>query len=197
MSEGVIKSGDSGDTAKVDSENRLHTFAVTQDEPVNASNNGDTFFITSGIINLTSTTISHVFFMKNSDTVDWIIDSVITKIGPSTGAPGLALTTTFSSGATGGTLISGGAAITPNNLNLGSPKTLTGTFLAGVEGSTISGGGSGAAGLVPSDQLVQAFTSGPLIIAPGTSMVAGVTPSAGNTSMDVQFDIVLYRNMNS
>ena len=45
MSELVIKSGDSGDTAKVSAKGRVNVDAITQAHVVDASLSGDAFFL--------------------------------------------------------------------------------------------------------------------------------------------------------
>jgi len=189
MSELVIKGGGSGNTAAVDNLNRLNTFSVTQAQQVHSSTTGNAFFISTGIINLTTANKSEVVFIANDDTVGWVVDEIASTFGASTGGAG-----DFASTATiGPSTITSSSAIPAVNLNLGSPKTLSGRFLAGSEGSTPTGGIGGLPGIVPSDQISVLFNAGPVIIAPGTSASIGITPPAGNTSLNVDITVVVYR----
>ncbi len=189
----VIKDGSSGDTAEVDSGNRLRTFSTNQLDSTAASLNGDAFFIANSIVNLTSTTVSHIFYVKNDDTVDWIISVLAATLGASDGTDDL--TTTAVKNPTGGTLISAGTAMSATNMNQGSAKVLAGTFLQGVEGSTITGGEAVTPIIVTSAPGVLAQTTGPIVLPPGTSISVGITPPAGNTDMNAQVTMVLFRNM--
>jgi len=191
----IVQSGDSGFTARVTKDGKLRTQAVTEEQNVAASINGDTFFISSGIINLTSNTSSQVIFIQNTDTVDWVVDEITTTFGPSTGAPGLDFSTTATINPTGGTIIDTGATLFAGNLNLGSPKTLNGVFKAGFETATATGGITGKPGLILSDKISTFFDAGPVIVAPGTSASIGVIPATGNTSMNLDIVVVIYRQL--
>lgn len=195
MGELVIKAGSSGNTAEVDSQGRVQTFSTVEEEAVDSSINGNTFFIGSGLIDLITAGQSFLLYVKNDDTVDWIVDSFSTAVGPSTGAPGLDIRTQFVVGATGGTLLSGtdGVAV---NLNLGDPKGLEATIKTGAEGSTVTGGGSLSPGIIVSDQITTASETGPIVITPGTSVAFGITPATGNTAMTARFNAVIYRKVN-
>ncbi len=191
----VLKDGSTGNTAEIDSSNRLRTFAITQREPTASSLEGDTFFITHDIVNLTSANKSIVFRIENTDTVDWIVNLFASSFGLTTGGAG-DFTQHAVLNATGGTLLSAGTAVTARNMNLGSAKVLAGTFLKGVEGSTATGGREVTDALVTRDQSSTALTSGVVIVAPGTSVSVGATPPTGNTSLNVQFTFIIHRDTN-
>lgn len=191
----IIESGNSGAKAFVSKAGRLRTQAVTEEQNVVASINGNTFFISSGIINVTSGNLSEIIFIRNTDTVDWVVDEITTTFGPSTDAPGLDFSTTATINPTGGTIIDNGAELFAGNLNLGSPNILSGVFRAGFEGATATGGIAGQPGLILSDKTSTFFDAGPVIIAPGTSASIGVTPATGNTSMNLDIVVVVYRQV--
>lgn len=196
MTGSVIKSGGSGNTADVDDENRLRTFSVSQDETVHASGEGDSYSITSGIVTLTSDSTSYFLYFKNNDTVDWVIDNTVRRYGPSTGAPGAPLESNIVLDPTGGTLIDSGTITTGLNLNIGSPNVLRGTVKVGGEGDTATGGIALPPSLIISDSSITDFAAGPIIIPPGSSAATGTTPATGNTSMKLQYNIILYRQTN-
>ena len=188
----VISDGADGFTAKVDELRRLTTFATIQADSTAASLNGDTFFISHPVINLTSDAESYVIYVENIDTVDWVVNEFATDYGPSTGGIGDFLTR-FVSNPTGGTLIDSGSDAFAANMNLAQPQTLSGTFKYGAEGSTITGGTNVPQGLVVSDTRAGRFTGGPIVIGPGTKFALSVTPPTGNTDMNVQVSIILHR----
>lgn len=195
MSELTIKSGDSGNVASVDDKKRLATFAVTEPEAVNSSLQGETYFIGTGIINLSTAGESHIMYVKNTDTVDWVVEGVLLAFGKSTGATGLDFLANFTVGGTQGTLISAGSDISVLNMNIGNAKQLTGEFKEGVEGSTVTNGFLAPALLVPSDSINIEFVAGPIIIAKGTSVAVSYVPATGNTSINVNVGMTIYRNL--
>ena len=191
----VIKDGRTGQTAKVNDKSQLETFAVSVDQVVNSSINGDAFFITTGIVNLDTDGESWLLNIKNNESIDWVINSLTIDFGASDGTGDIHAA--FSSGATGGTLIDAGVAIPASNLNLGSAKELDADIKLGSDGSTVSGGLGSAAVLIPESSKTVPFISSPIIVGPGTALAVGVTPAAGNSSMDVQARVIIYRQESS
>ena len=192
----VIKSGDTGKTANVDSRNRLETLATSSDISVDAAQQGEAFFLTTSVLELTSASESGLFYMKNTDSIDWVLRDFNAVITQSTGAADLPLLTRFTIGPTGGTLLSG-TAIIPANLNLGSSKSLAGTFAKGGEGFTVTGGVQVPQNMYLPDRNNLAVSANPIIIAPGTSFSFSLTPGTGNTSVKVVFNVTLYRDTSS
>jgi len=188
----VIKSGDNGNTAKVTFDGRLQTSSVSQSNSINSSLSGDTFFIGPGIVELTDSGLSELLYVKNDDFFDWVIDTIDTTFGASTGAPGKEFTTVFTVNPVGGTLITAGTQSEALQTNLGSAKPLTATILLGSQGSTITGG-IPVEELVPRDSIEQLFRGGPIIATPGSSFSIGVRPAIGNTSIRVDMSVILYR----
>ena len=143
----TIKNGDSGDIAAVNTKKRLTTQSVTTSETQDATQNGHSYNINTGIIGLTSSTESGVIYFKNDESPingqsDFVVDSIAIGIdnqGTQTGACKI----TIVRNPTGGTLISGATAVDINqNRNFGSSNALNSTTLAykGAEGNTVTGG---------------------------------------------------------
>jgi hypothetical protein len=192
----TIVDGRSGSTAKVDKNNRLNTAAVSKDAVVEASINGDTFFITTGTVNLTTDTESWLLYVKNEDTVQWVVDSIAAAFGVSTGGSGDSFNQ-FNVGATEGTLISAGVDLPAINLNIGSPKQLPSTIKLGGEGKTITNGINTPQTLEPEGLLSREFEAGPVVIPPGASFAIAYTPPAGNTSQNTSVQIVIFRELDN
>jgi len=151
----------------------------------------EAYVITTPIINLTSTTISYLIYVKNDDLEPWIINKIFPRYGQSVGGANLDFSTTTIFNPTGGTLLSAGTAFNVANLDLANQVPLPGTFIYGAEGDTATGGLTGGASLIPG---VRDFDNPvPIIIRPGAAFAAGVTPPAGNTSLNVQFNYELLR----
>jgi len=188
----VIKSGDNGNTAKVSVDGKLKTSAVSQSSSIDSAIKGDTFFIGPGIVELTDDGLSELLYVKNDDFLDWIIDTIDSTFGQSTGAAGKDFTTTFTINPTGGTLITAGTPSAGLQTNLGSAKPLAATIMVGAQGSTITGG-TAVEEIVPNDSFQQIFRAGPIVITPGSSFSIGVTPAVGNTSIKTDISVILYR----
>ena len=190
----VIKSGDSGNTAKVDDDNRLATFSVTQTEEVASARQGQGYLITHPLVELTDSTESFVFYCKNDDIVPWILEEITATFGKANGGDGGEFLSRTIVGASGGTLLTGidGAAI---NLSVGAPNTLPVTVKSGAQGATATGGSSLFPGIVVKDQMSAAFIGGPVILPPSTSFSYAVTPPAGNTSLKVKLNMLAFRDL--
>lgn len=178
-------------SASVNSRGELKVSASSEPQAVAEAILGGSFIITTGSLNLTSANYSHILYLKNTEDVNWVVNAITGTFGATNGTGDVLVQ--FTINPTGGTLITSGTDLVPNNLNLGSAKLLTGTFKTGVEGSTISGGGSPTPALVPEGLAVHQFPAKPLIIAPGNGIAVGVKPPSGNTSMNVQIQIPVYR----
>lgn len=138
---GEIKDGDTGSIARVDTNHRLHTQSVVETEAQHAAEVGDAYFIGSGVVGLTSSTDSAVFYFKTNEDEDIIIESLIVNVGDD------GTTTEFTEvvlikNPTGGDIITTATPVEIlENKNFGSPKTIESSLaFVGVEGSTITGG---------------------------------------------------------
>jgi len=188
----VIKDGQTGTTAEVDSKNRIKTFATSQPEETTAALVGETFTINTGDVTLTSANESGVLHIKNTDFVPWILTRLFFNTGASTGGTGHWRLKSIKN-ATTGTLITAGTTLTPENLNLGDSKTLTSTSLKGAEGNTVTNGTTFINSIIPSDSTRVLVVNNPIIVEPGSSISVTITPPAGNTSFLTQSGVVLIR----
>ena len=188
----VIKDGKTGKTARVDSRNRLNTFAISETAPTDAAINGDLYNVNTGIITLTSGTVSSLMFLKNDDTVNWVVSRVFYNASASTGGTGRWLADVVAN-PTDGTLISAGTDFTAFNLNFGSPESLAATLKKGAEGSTLTDGEVRVSTLVPSAGARVLIPFDSVILEPGSSLAIQITPPTGNTSMEIQVGVNLHR----
>ena len=192
MSDFIQDGTGTGYRAKVDATNHLHTRSVSESGGTDSAITGDLFNVNTETINLTSANASSLVYMKNTDTVPWIVNRVFYNAGPSTGGTGDFLAEVIANPTTG-TLISGGSALTPHNLNFGSSKELTGTVLKGAEASTITDGTVRVSTIIPvaGTRVLISFDS--IVLDVGSSIAVRVTPQTSNTSMDIQVGFNLYR----
>jgi hypothetical protein len=176
--------------AKVDGEGRLHTESVVQTFAEKVAFDGDSYNINTGTINLTSANTSGTLYMKNTGSENIVITAFFYLLGNTNGT-GDTLVRVFRNPTTG-TLISGGTAITPVNRNFGSAKALSATVLKGAEGDTVTNGTVVVESLF-SGQGRQTVAVGAIILVPGNTIAFTIKPPTGNTSMDVQFAMAVYR----
>jgi hypothetical protein len=133
----IIQDGTgTGNRVKV-SGNRIFGHTITESEGVHAAEQGDAYNLNTGTIGLTSSTASSVFYLKNNESRDLIVEALAVGIGS-------AGTTTDSSVITiirNPTSVSYSTAVDMNaNRNFGSSKTLTADAYKGAEAATTTGG---------------------------------------------------------
>ena len=192
MSDFIQDGTGDGYRAEVDAKNRLHTFSVSESGSTEASLDGGLYNLNTENIELTSATSSALLYMKNTDTVPWVMTRVFYNAGPSTGGSGDFLAEVIANPTTG-TLISAASETTPHNLNFGSSKTLTSLAYKGVQGSTITDGTVRISTIIPAagTRVLIGFDS--VILEPGSSFAVRITPQTGNTSMNIQVGANLHR----
>ena len=183
----IIKDGTgTGQTLKIDEQNRAHTHAISESLSQNAARSGDAYNINTGVINLTSATISELLYIENLGSNDLHISVIGYLIGNSTGGSGDILLG-VNKNITGGTLISGALAPAINeNKNVGSKKTLNVNVYKGAEATTQTGGTSFYSSLVGGDAKSYPINTGDIVLPRGSNISLNVTPQTGNTSMDIE-----------
>jgi hypothetical protein len=145
MAEEIKDGTGSGKVAKVDNNNQLHTFSVTETENQQSTRLGNSYNLNTGTIGLTSSTASGVMYFKNDEAPvngesSFVIDAIAIGID-NQGTQAGACHVTVVRNPTGGTLISNAVAVDMNqNRNFGSSKELDSLVYKGVEGDTLTGG---------------------------------------------------------
>ncbi len=177
----------SGFFAEVDGKHRLKTFSTVLAESQQATRDGNSYTMFTGVINLTSADLSNLFYIKNTGDESFILDIINIKVGKSTNGVGdFQTVATFNP--TAGTLISGGSTVVAVNNNFESANILDAVVLSGSEGSTITDG-FGATDLLM-DEGVQERPGG--ILPKNTSFSLGIHPPTGNTSVNISISIAVY-----
>jgi hypothetical protein len=135
----VIKDGaGTGSSLKVDSFNRAHTQSVNISENLNATLEGNSYNINTGLITITGD--ATLIYLKNNEDTDLVIEAL--ALGSFEGIthsddPYITLVRN----PTGGDLILDGTAVSINqNRNFGSSNTLTADAYKGKVGGTLTGG---------------------------------------------------------
>ena len=191
MSEFSIKSGDSGQVARVDSNKRIHAHAVSLPENEKATEDEDSYNINSGLLTLTTADESGILYVKNNETRNLHISGIVTIFGPSTN--GVATDTVhvrIYKGITAGTLQSEAvAAPIQSNRNFGSSDTLTADMYKGGEGKTITGTSHIESLVSPGNRVFFAIDE---ILQKGNSIAISYEPQDSNSSMKVMAAVICH-----
>ena len=181
-----------GSRAKVNSSNRLTVDSIETTAESLASGSGDSFNVSNDIVEITSDTETALIHIQNTNSEDWVVTRVYFHFGGSTGGVGSGEFCMIQN-ATTGTLISGGATVSPVNANFGSAKLLVGEFLQGTNGSTVTNGTEFVRTIVPNFTSRNIIPFDSVVIPPGASLSLQVKPPAGNTSLKVQLGVNFFR----
>ena len=184
----VIKSGDSGNTAKVTSDGLLQTYATTRGSFTQVNLDGDAYNINTGFITLTNAADTPVLYLKNNETRDFLVTAIAVGVKDSTGGTDL-VAITIVRNPTAGTIVSNASAVAINsNRNFGSNKALTADAYKGATGSTMTDGTDHI--LVVQPDSGRLFATVDEVLPKGTSIGIKIAPPANNTSMIVYAAII-------
>ena len=179
----------SGKTARVNSENRLQTIAITStvEHHINHEEGEAYSFITqqTPAYSDPSGASGDICFayIKNTNSIDLCLEEIDIRLGGTSQAEIIKVL-----GKTTGDPI-GGNTITPVNLNLGSGKEADGTFQAGSEITEISGGTELHRIYIGSSNTSETFNFGQDIIVPKNNII-----TLWAINLNVEIDIVILFN---
>lgn len=169
-----------GNWLKINKDLRALTKAISQTEQRHASENGDSYQVGSGVINLTSANESAVLYVKNNEERDFQFTGVnITSSAMTGSSANVFLAKVY----LGGTALSAGTSANALNNNFGSSKTLDADITQGQEAATVTDGTASGAFYIPNETFFA--TDIAWLIPRGTSVAISITPGASNTSMNV------------
>lgn len=176
-----------GDKAIVTPEGLLRVYSVSESIVENAAENGSSYNVNTGSINLTgNATTSAVLYLKNNGSLDLHVATVGYLLGNSTGGSG-DLNLEVVRNPTGGTIVTGATNVDINvNKNAGSSETLKVDAFKGAEGLTLTGGEAWYYSLLAGSARTYAISTGTLVITPGSSIGVNITTQSGNTAMNAQ-----------
>lgn len=182
MSEMIKDGTGNGYLAKVDDHYRLYTYTVSLSEQDDATHEGRSFNVNTGIVTLTNAAETPMLYLKNNETEDLHITAIAVGFGASTGGTGDPCLITMERNPTGGTIVSGATAVdVKTNRNFGSNSTLTADAYKGATGLTMTGGTDHAYFYQsPSGRLYAGLSEQ---LPKGTSIGITITPQSSNTSM--------------
>mgnify|MGYP001589393549 CR=1 FL=1 len=179
----IIEDGTgSGRTAGVSDDNRLLTESIGLTFLDYRTSLGQAYNIHTDTLTLTNAVEDGILYIKNDRANSiMLVSDILLGVGKGTVGTGDVIFKVYAN-PTGGTLLSAGTAVTPENRNLGSklPAQLTALKMASV-GQTITGG-SLLSGRVMQDASRIDIGAG-WVLPTGSSVAMSVTPPASNTSM--------------
>jgi sRNA-binding regulator protein Hfq len=175
-----------GNLAKVDSNQRLYTNAVTREEVELSIFLGNGYNINTGLITITNAGVDNgVWYLKNNGTDDVVIHEMLIILGTSTGGVGDGTLKVFRNPTTG-TLISGALAVEANvNRNFSSSNAMEVLTYKGVTAATVTDGTT-LGSTNRSGASVINFTSTPFILKTGNSIGVTWAAATSNTSQSVR-----------
>lgn len=196
MAEIIESGGITPNKLIIDEKGRANVYAVTETIVENAAENGDSFNINTGTINLTSANKSALLYLKNNGEEDIVISTIGYLIGNSTGGSGDLLAEVLRN-PTSGTIVSGASNVEINvNKNFGSSQSLMVDAYKGAEANTFTDGEIAYKSLLSGAARGYVIATGSVVIPNGSSVGIELTPQTGNTSMDIQvfLSIIKYKN---
>lgn len=179
-----IKDGTgSGKRAKVNNNNRIETFSITESRLADISlRDGEAYIITSDFVSLTTTaSFSGMLYIKNTDTDKNLFIDKVRVCG--TGTSMNAMQCKFYKQPTTGTLISDANAGIVVPANLGSNNTFSGTvYAASGDGKTVTDGTQFSQFTIHlPGHAIQEY-DGAIILPGGFAMAIVVQPSVATTA---------------
>jgi hypothetical protein len=180
-----------GNVAKVDNKNRLYTNAVTIDEQVWSSEEGDGYNINTGLIALSSASESACLYMKYTGTRYFNITALAVGVGDLGAATDPAFIKMYRN-PTGGTIIDNAvtSGIQNQNRNFGATGAVSANIYKGVEGDTLTGGDVIAS--FYQNQNGRLFAGINFILAPQTSIGVSLTPNDDGTGGNTYIALIGY-----
>ena len=177
-----------GYTAGVDSDNRLMVSSVQEDKILEASQQGNFYFISCGVLTLTSDSASAVFSFSNNENRALVVTRIIFAAGIATNATNDLCVLASYMNPDG--LSSSNGAMPIINGNMGSSNIIDITSELGEEAATVTGGTQGPAFYYKNANTSLFDTS--VTLPKGTGLAFSVTPPTGNTSMPVSVALNTY-----
>jgi len=182
-----------GFQAKVDDTNRITTRSITEDAQLEATVDGNTFFVGNPYVTQTGSSINGLLYFNSDEEVDLFAKTFSCQARYASGASFDNFTILVYSNVEESSLTGTWTDFTPLNLNFGSSNTLAGSYKYGsATGASFSNIGTTSPKIqlaFPVNVYNQISTN--LIIPKGIGILVAVVPPTGNTSMPVQFGLAL------
>ena len=183
----------SGLYAEVDSNFRIATTAITEEQLDKAGDDGDKYNINTGDITLTDAAITTVLFLKNNEDRDLIITALIYNLGTTASGSGDVKVEVLRNPTTGDIVTNANAVEAKSNQNFSSNKTLTADAYKGATSEAVIADGAVSISTRSAANTGRIFLSlGRLVLPKGASLAINYTPPASNTSQICQFAVAAF-----
>lgn len=184
----IIKDGRTGDTAKVDANNRLHVQARTLEIGLAETLDGQAYDLSPGILSLSTDSSSALIYVKNTGDKALIVETIFIDSTSSTNGTGTGYLN-WVLNPTGGTLVDAATSVTILNRRIGNAVSLSANaYKPTAEGQTLTGGDSIRFPLIAGVGIPFGKN---FVIPKGQSFGIVWEPPTGNTSMEIQAGILL------
>jgi len=185
VSEKILDGKGKGYEAGVTVHNRLMTTGIDLSLTEAASESGDTYNLASVQTTLSTAGESALFYLKNNESTNLIITSIIVNIMDYVGTDGQPILRVLRN-PTGGDIVSTETAAEELNRNYGSKKTLDADIFTGIEGDTMTGNDGRVLVNLPTTAAVTFLEFADISVLPkGASIGLTYQPPAGVTTVDV------------
>jgi hypothetical protein len=188
----VIKDGRTGNTGRVDGNQRLHVASITEEEKDHANESGEKFNVNTGDITLTNATKTTVLYLKNNDDDPLIVTSLIYNLGNTTSGTGDVVIDIVRNPTTGDIITNKNAVEMESNQNYGSNEVMTIDAYKGATGETAVNGSKSVSTRSASNTGRIVIALGSVRLEKGSSLAVDYTPPTSNTSQICQFAAACY-----
>jgi hypothetical protein len=178
---------------KVDIAGRAHVDSISTDRESYSSQGGTSFNLNTGLFELTNAaTTNAAMYVKNNEDYPLVITNIFYQTGASTGGSGNIIVSVLRN-PTAGTIVSGATPVEINiNRNFGSSRTLDVTAYKGANGLTFTDGTKALESILATATQRIAISAGSITLPKGSSIGINFKTPTGNTSMQVEFAIACY-----
>jgi hypothetical protein len=193
----TIIDGRTHQSAKVDSNGRVHTAAIVEPEKDHAAEFGQKFNINTGDITLTDANKTSLLYMKNTGEDDIILSAIIYNMGATASGTGDVLWEVLRNPTTGDIITNANnVAIGPGanaNQNFGSANLISALIYKGATSEGVLSDGAVTISTRSASNTGRIFLDlGAVVIPKNTSIAVEYTPPASNTSQIVQVAFACY-----
>lgn len=169
-------------------------FSISEDIHHSESIQGNAYTTNTGVVNISESVTAVLYFLNNESEAFHITDLTY-KLGNSISGSGDIKVKIYKNPTTGSIVSSGLVCeIAASNKNFGSSNVLSGSFLKGSAGNTILSGSLFMEEIIDTVPGKYKLNSGLIILETGNSIGVELTPSAGNTSLDIEVEINGFRD---
>jgi len=193
----ILRDGRTGNTMRIDANNRASTSAITEPLADFAAEKGVKFNINTGDITLTNATATSVLYLKNNENSDLLVTALIYNLGNTASGTGDVKIDVIRNPTAGDIVTNANDALVGSgvnaNQNYGSNTALSVNAYKGASGETAFSDGAVSVSTRSSSNTGRIIVSlGAVVLPKGASIGVNYTPPTSNTSQITQFAVACY-----